>query len=111
MWWYESAIRSEPAFEAEYGERGSSGSVSFDEPTSTEPYTSSVPMCTTRPISSRRAVSMTMFVPKQFVLMKSSGPAIERSTWLSAAKWTTASWPAIASSSVPGSQMLPLTNV
>ena len=26
------AIRSEPAFDAEYGERGSSGSVSFDEP-------------------------------------------------------------------------------
>ena len=110
MWWYESAIRSEPAFDAEYGERGSSGSVSFDEPTSTEPYTSSVPMCTTRPISSRRAVSITMLVPKQFVWMKSSGPAIERSTWLSAAKCTTASWPAIASSSVPGSQMLPFTN-
>ena len=34
-----------------------------------------------------------MLVPKQFVLMKSSGPAIERSTWLSAAKCTTASCP------------------
>ena len=43
-----------------------------------------------------------MLVPKQFVLMKSSGPAIERSTWLSAAKCTTASCPRIASSSVPG---------
>ena len=37
MWWYERAIRSEPAFDAEYGERGSSGSVSIDEPTSTDP--------------------------------------------------------------------------
>ena len=45
---------------------------------------------------------MTTFVPKQFVWMKSSGPTIERSTWLSAAKWTTASWPRIASSSVLG---------
>ena len=38
-------------------------------------------------------MSITMLVPKQLVLMKSSGPAIERSTWLSAAKCTTASWP------------------
>src|SRR3954452_2212291 len=69
VWWYESAIRSEPAFDAEYGERGSNASLSFDEPTSTDPYTSSVPMCTTRGISSRRAVFMTMLVPKQLVLM------------------------------------------
>ncbi len=110
MWWYERAIRSEPAFDAEYGDRGSSGSVSRDEPTSTEPYTSSVPMCTTRAISSRRAVSITTLVPKQLVWMKSSGPTIERSTWLSAAKCTTASCPRIASSSVSGSQMLPFTN-
>ena len=47
----------------------------------------------TRSTSSRRAVSITTLVPKQFVLMKSSGPAIDRSTWLSAAKCTTASWP------------------
>src|SRR6478735_8484200 len=111
VWWYERAIRSDPAFDAEYGERGSRGSDSFDEPTSTEPYTSSVPMCSTRPISSRRAVSITMLVPKQFVLMKSSDPTIERSTWLSAAKCTTASWPRIAFSSAPGSQMLPRTNL
>ena len=68
-------------------------------------------MWTTRLISSRRAVSMTMLVPKQLVLMKSSGPAIDRSTWLSAAKWTTASTPAITSSSVPGSQMFPFTKL
>ena len=47
-------------------------------------------------------MSITMLVPKQLVWTKSSGPAIERSTWLSAAKCTTASWPAIASSSVAG---------
>ena len=67
-------------------------------------------MWTTRPISSRRAVSITTLVPKQFVLTKSSEPMIDRSTWLSAAKWTTASTPAIASSRVPGSQMFPFTN-
>ncbi len=89
--WYESAIRSEPAFEAEYGELGSSRSLSFDEPSRTDPYTSSVPMWMTRSMSRRRAVSMTMLVPKQLVLMKSSGPAMERSTWVSAAKCTTAS--------------------
>ena len=81
----------------------------MDDPTSTDPYTSSVPMWTTRPISRRRAVSMTMLVPKQFVLTKSSEPTMERSTWLSAAKCTTASTPVIASSSGPGSQMSPLT--
>ena len=107
---YDSAMRSEPAFDAEYGERGSSGSVSFEEPTSTEPYTSSVPMCSTRPISSIRAVSITTLVPKQLVCTKSSGPRIDRSTWLSAAKCTTASWPRIASSIVGRSQMLPCTN-
>ena len=104
---YDSAMRSDPAFDAEYGDRGSSGSASVELPSSTEPYTSSVPMCTTRPTSSRRAVSITMFVPKQFVVTKSSAPAIERSTWLSAAKCTTASQPRMASSSRPGSQMSP----
>ena len=53
-------------------------------------------------------MSITTLVPKQFVLTKSSEPTIDRSTWLSAAKWTTASTPAIASSSVPGSQMFAL---
>ena len=37
MVWYDSAIRSEPAFDAEYGERGASGSVSVKEPSSIEP--------------------------------------------------------------------------
>ena len=39
-------------------------------------------------------MSITMLVPKQFVVTKSSAPAIDRSTWLSAAKCTTASTPA-----------------
>ena len=65
-----------------------------NEPSSTEPYTSSVAMCTKRSTSSWRAMSHTTLVPKQLVLTKSSGPTIERSTWLSAAKCTTASWPA-----------------
>jgi len=58
----------------------------------TEPYTSSVEMCTTRSMPSRRAACMTMLVPTQLVMAKSSGPEIDRSTWLSAAKCTTASW-------------------
>ncbi len=37
VWWYESAMRSEPAFDAEYGDRGSSGSVSSELPCSMEP--------------------------------------------------------------------------
>src|SRR3546814_17058574 len=103
-------MRAEPAFDSEYGERGSSGSVSRDEPTSTEPYTSSVPMWTTRPTSRRRAMSTTMLVPKQLVVTKSSEPAIDRSTWLSAAKCTTASQDFIAGSRAAGSQLSPLTN-
>src|SRR5205085_2795660 len=70
---YDSAIRSEPAFVALYGDRGSSGSVSVDDPTSTDPYTSSVEMCTTRSTPTRRATSITTFAPPQFVRMKSSG--------------------------------------
>src|SRR3546814_16697550 len=95
-------MRAEPAFDSEYGERGSSGSVSRVEPTSTEPYTSSVPMWTTRPTSRRRAMSTTMLVPKQLVVTKSSDPAIDRSTWISAAKCTTASPDFIAGSSAAG---------
>src|SRR3954451_3455400 len=76
VWWYESAMRSEPAFDAGYGERGSRGSVSLEEPSSNEPYTSSVPMWMTRGTSRRRAVSITTLVPKQFVLTKSSEPTI-----------------------------------
>jgi hypothetical protein len=37
VWWYESAMRSDPAFDAEYGDRGSSGSVSSELPCSMEP--------------------------------------------------------------------------
>ena len=36
---------------------------------------------------------MTVLVPTQLVTTKSSGPVMERSTWLSAAKCSTASWP------------------
>ena len=37
VWKYADAIRSLPALDAEYGDRGSRGSVSSDEPISTEP--------------------------------------------------------------------------
>ena len=38
----------------------------------------------------------------QFVRTNFEPSWIERSTWLSAAKWTTASWPSIASRDVVG---------
>ena len=47
--WAASASRSEPAFEAAYGEFGASGQSSVHEPCSIEPYTSSVDTCTNRP--------------------------------------------------------------
>ena len=102
-------MRSEPAFDAEYGDRGSSGSVSRNEPSSIDPYTSSVEMWRNRSTPTRRATSHITFVPSQFVWTNSSGLAIDRSTWLSAAKCTTASWPSIAAVTASRSVMLPFT--
>ena len=44
------------------------------------------------------------------VTMKASGPLIERSTWVSAAKFTIASQPLIASATATGSSIAPATN-
>jgi hypothetical protein len=44
------------------------------------------------------------------VRAKASGSAIERSTWDSAAKFTTASQPSIASPAAAGSSMAPTTS-
>ena len=46
VWVYAATSRSAPAFEAEYGEEGSSGLRSVNEPSAIEPYTSSVEICT-----------------------------------------------------------------
>ena len=103
--WYDRAIRSEAALEAEYGELGASGSPSPNEPSSIDPYTSSVDTCSTRPIPASRATRHTMDVPSQLVATKRAGSVSERSTWLSAAKWATASCPAMASARAEASHM------
>ena len=68
----------------------------MNDPCSIEPYTSSVETCRyLRPRS--RAASSSTCVPCMLVMMNASGPWIERSTWVSAAKLTIASQPAAAS--------------
>ncbi len=49
---------------------------------------------------------MTVLVPTQLVTTKSAGPVIERSTWLSAAKCRTASWPLMAAEKASRSHTL-----
>ncbi len=107
--WNERASRSEEAFEAEYGEFGSSGWVSGQEPVSIVPYTSSVDTCTNLPTPASSAPCNNIWVPSTLVSTKSAEPAMERSTWDSAAKCTTRSVPAITSETTAGSQMSPCT--
>ena len=45
------------------------------------------------PQSSHTPWRFSTVVPLMLVWMKASGPSIERSTWLSAAKWTIVSMP------------------
>src|SRR5947199_10342119 len=103
--WYERASRSEPAFDAEYGEFGSSGRSSVHEPSSIEPYTSSVDTCTNRDTRASSAACSSTWVPTTLVDTKSAAPLIERSTCDSAAKCTTTSVPAIADATVAASPM------
>ena len=49
-------------------------------------------------------------VPTTLVSRNTAGPSIERSTWLSAAKWTTTSCPAISRVDHLASRMSPCTN-
>ena len=74
------------------------------------PYSSSVPTWRKRPTPARRAASARVATPTVLVRTASSGSTMERSTWVSAAKLTTTSWPAIASATWSGSQMSPWTN-
>ena len=75
------------------------------------PYSSSVPTCRKRPTPAVRAASARVATPTVLVRTASSGSTMERSTWVSAAKLTTTSWPAMASATWPGSQMSPCTKV
>src|SRR4029077_16165119 len=56
---------------------------------------------------SSRAASSRVPVPITWVRAKASWSSIERSTWDSAAKLTTASLPAIASRTTPGGEIRP----
>ncbi len=73
------------------------------------PYTSSVETWTTRGTPASRQACMRVWVPSTLVRTKSAAPSIERSTWLSAAKFTTRSWPGTTCASRSGSQMSPWT--
>src|SRR3954464_15899085 len=77
---YESAMRSDPAFDAEYGERGSTESGSANEASGMEPWASSVEMCRNRSTPTSRATSHITLVPSQLVWTNSSGEAIDQST-------------------------------
>src|SRR6476469_4977000 len=104
------ASRSEDAFDAEYGEFGSSGWVSGHEPDSIDPYTLSVDTCTNFETPASTAPCNKVCVPTTLVITKSAAPMIERSTCDSAAKCTTRSTPAMTCETVFGSQMSPWTN-
>jgi hypothetical protein len=104
VWLKARTSRSPPAFEAEYGEDGSIGDASVKVPSSIDPYTSSVEICTCRTSASRAASSSTK-VPKTSVVMNSPGDSIERSTCDSAAKFTSASQPSSAERTASRSAM------
>ena len=98
--WNANASRSPAAFDAEYGLDGCSGHSSVAEPSATSPYTSSVETCTTLRTPRSSAVCMRRYVPVTSVSRNASGSWIERSTCVSAAKFTIASQPSSADASV-----------
>ncbi len=107
---YDSTSRSPPAFAAAYGEFGDNGASSVHEPASIEPYTSSVDTCTSRAPAARHAAA-SRCAPTALVSANTSAAVIDRSTWVSAAKLTTTSWPGTSDASSSLSQMSPFTNV
>src|SRR3712207_6938164 len=82
---------------------------SVQEPSSIEPYTSSVETCTTRRTECRSDASNTCWAPSTLVSTNPAAPVMERSTWDSAAKFTTTSCPGRAASRSAGTQMSPCT--
>src|SRR3954454_12387903 len=103
-------MRSEAAFDAEYGELGSSGQFSSHDPDSMDPYTSSVETCTNFVNLVDSAACNRVWVPSTLVSTKSAPPRIDRSTCDSAAKCTTASAAPTSLTASSASQMSPLTN-
>src|SRR5438477_66895 len=82
---------SPPALLAEYGLRGASGSLSRERPSGTLPYTSSVLTSRKTSCPCLRAASHRTAVPRTSVSMNAKGSSSERSTCVSAAKFTIAS--------------------
>ena len=94
--WYANAIKSELAFDAEYGLLGWIGDFSVKYPSSPNaPYTSSVDICTNLFSEPSPhfcfAVSNNVCVPITFVCVNTNGFFILLSTCDSAAKFTTIS--------------------
>jgi len=88
----ELEARSAAVLLAEYGLRGDSGVVSSNAPVGPRlPYTSSVDTCRKRLTPAARAASSRCSVPATFVSRNGCAEMMLRSTWLSAAKFTTAS--------------------
>ena len=96
---------------AEYGEFGSTGAPSAHEPEAMLPYTSSVDTCTTGPTPASRHACSSTCTPATFVATNGAAPLIDRSTWVSAAKLITASWPGTSDPTTEASHMSPRTNL
>src|SRR2546428_3533547 len=108
--WYEYARRSAPALLAAYGLFGFSGESSRDGRLPLSPYTSSVDTWRKRSTFAFRAASSMTWVPSTSVRTKSPASRTDRSTWVSAAKWTTASAPRMAAVTIPASHTSPRSN-
>ncbi len=79
------------------------------EPSAIEPYTSSVEIWMNFSIPRRRASSSRTKTPRTSVSMKDASPRSDRSTCVSAAKFTTWVHPSMAARAASGSAMSPLT--
>ena len=116
--WYANAIKSELAFDAEYGLFGFIGDVSVKYPSSPKvPYTSSVDICTNLFLlpspHTLLAVSNNVCVPNTLVCVNTNGVFMLLSTCDSAAKCTTASilYFSKVSKTLSKSQISPFTNI
>src|SRR3989454_2202383 len=88
-----------------------SGSNSVEGRAGASPYTSSVEIWQTRSTSFLRQASRTDQVPRTSVRTKSPASRMDRSTWVSAAKWTRASADFVTRSMSLRSHTSPWTNV
>src|SRR5450755_16512 len=74
------------------------------------PGTSSVDTCTTGPTPASRHACNSTCTPATLLATKGAAPLIDRSTWVSAAKFITASWPGTSEPTSAASAMSPWTN-